>query len=135
MSTFSEIRTGLATNLATITGLRTYSYIPDIINPPVAVAGPASVEYDAAFNRGHDNLLWDVVVIVSRADEKAAQDALDGYCDGTASTSVKTAVESDPTLGGAVINARVTDMTSYQSLAVGETQYLAATFRISILAN
>ena len=38
MSTFSEIRTGLAANLATITGLRTYSYIPDIINPPVAIA-------------------------------------------------------------------------------------------------
>jgi hypothetical protein len=135
VSTFSDIRAGLAANIGAISGLRTYSFIPDVINPPVAIAGPASVEYDAAFNRGHDNLLWDVIVIVSRDSERAAQDALDTYCDATAATGIKTAVESDPTLGGTVINARVTDMTSYQSLAVGETQYLAATFRISILAN
>lgn len=135
MSQFSSIRAGLAANLATISGLRTYSYVPDIINPPIAVAAPSAVEYDAAFKRGHDTLLWDVIVIVSRADEKAAQDALDTYCDKSGSLSVKAAVESDITLGGACIQARVTDLTSYQSLAVGEVQYLAATFRVSIIAN
>lgn len=135
MSTFSGIRSGLAARLATISGLRTYSYIPDQINPPVAVCGPSSVEYDSAFDRGHDTLVWDVVVIVSRADEKAAQDALDGYCDSTSTSSVKAAIEGDRTLGGACIDARVTDLTSYQSLAVGEVQYLAATFRVSIIAN
>ena len=135
MSTFSNIRTGLAANIGNISGLRTYSFIPDVINPPVAIAAPTSVEYDAAFDRGHDSLLWDVIVIVSRDSERAAQDALDSYCDSTAATSIKAAVESDITLGGACIQARVTDMTSYQTLAVGETQYLAATFRIAIIAN
>lgn len=135
MSLFADIRAGLAANLATIPGLRTHSFMPDQINPPVAVAGPVSVTYDAAFNRGHDDLVWEVMVFVGRADERAAQDAMDTYCDATGAYSVKTAIESDPTLGGAVINARVTDMSAYETLAVGEVQYLAATFRISIIAN
>ena len=135
MSTFSGIRSGLAANLARIPGLRTYNYIPDQINPPVAVVGPSSVTYDTAFSRGSDEVVFDAVVIVARADEKAAQDALDTYCDSAGSASVKAAIEYDRTLGGAVIDARVTDLTSYQSLAVGEVQYLAATFRISIVAN
>ena len=135
MSQFSEIRTGLATRLATIPGLRTMNYIPDIVNPPIAIVGPVSVQYDGAFNRGHDNLIWDVVVVVGRQDEKAAQDALDTYCEPNGTTSIKTAIESDITLGGAAISTVVTDLTSYQSLAVGEVQYLAATFRLSIIAN
>lgn len=135
MSLFGDIRTGLATRLATIPGLRTYSYMPDQINPPVAVAGPVSVTYDQAFNRGHDDLVWEVMVFVSRADEKAAQEAMDAYCDYNGTYSIKAAIEGDATLGGAVINARVTDLSSYETLAVGEVQYLAATFRISIIAN
>lgn len=135
MSLFSDIRTGLSTRLATISGLRTTTYIPDNINPPVAIVGPVSVQFDSAFKRGHDTMLWDVVIIVGRADEKSAQDALDGYCDPMNNTGVKAAIEGDRTLGGAVIDALVTEMSSYQSLAVGEVQYLAATFRISIIAN
>lgn len=135
MSLFADIRTGLAANLAAISGLRTYSFMPDNPAPPCAVSLPLSVQYDEAFNRGHDSLEWEVMVLVQNADERSAQAALDAYCDPTSASAVKTAVESDPTLGGAVIDARVTDMTAYQSLAVGEVQYLAATFRISIIAN
>ena len=135
MSLFGDIRTGLANRLSTINGLRVTTFIPDNVNPPVAIVGPVSIQYDAAFNRGHDDLLWDVVVIVGRADEKSAQDLLDCYCDPMDTGGVKYAIERDITLGGKVINTRVTDMTSYQTLAVGEVQYLAATFLLSIIAN
>lgn len=135
MSLFSDIRGGLATRLSTISGLRTYSFMPDNPNPPCAVFMPMSVTFDAAFARGHDDIDFEVMVIVGRADEKSAQDALDGYCDPMNNTGVKAAIEGDRTLGGVVIDARVTEMTSYQSLAVGEVQYLAATFRVSIIAN
>jgi hypothetical protein len=135
MSLFSDIRTGLTTRLATISGLHTHSFIPDQITPPVAIAGPVSVSYDTSYNRALDTLLWDVIIVVGRVDERSAQSALDDYCDPSGSRSVKAAIEADRTLSGYVVDARVTDLTSYQSLAIGEVQYLAATFRISIIAN
>lgn len=135
MSQFGNIRTGLAARLATISGLRTYAYMPDNPVPPCAVTMPLSVSYDTAMNRGLDEIEWEVLVMVVRSDEETAQKALDAYCDPTSASAVKTAVEADPTLGGAVTQAIVTDLTSYQTLAVGEQQYLAATFRISIIAN
>jgi hypothetical protein len=73
-------------------------------------------------------------VIVARADEQAAQTALDAYCASSGAGSVKAAIEADPTLGGAAQTTRVTDLTSYQVLAVNELQYLAATFAVSIIA-
>jgi hypothetical protein len=75
-----------------------------------------------------------VVVIVARADEETAQQYLDAYCASSGAGSVKAAIEGDVTLGGAAQTTRVTDLTSYQVLAVGETQYLAATFSVSIIA-
>jgi hypothetical protein len=43
MATVSELRTGIATNLATIAGLRTAATVPDQINPPIAVVMPNSI--------------------------------------------------------------------------------------------
>jgi hypothetical protein len=42
MAQISELRSGIATNLATITGLRTGATIPDNVNPPFAIIAPAS---------------------------------------------------------------------------------------------
>ena len=35
-ATVSQVATGLATRLATISGLRTYTYQPEQLNPPFA---------------------------------------------------------------------------------------------------
>ena len=134
MTTITALRTGLATRLATISGLRTLNYVPDQINPPVAVVLPSSISYDTTFVRAADEYRFDVVVIVARADEETAQKYLDAYCASSGAGSVKAAVEGDVTLGGAAQTTRVTDLMSYQVLAVGETQYLAATFSVSIIA-
>ena len=52
MALISELRTGLANNLATISGLRTTPTIPDNPSPPIAVILPQGVEYDNTFGRG-----------------------------------------------------------------------------------
>ena len=39
MATIAELRDGLATNLATISGLRTGATIPENVNPPFAIIG------------------------------------------------------------------------------------------------
>ncbi len=54
----TAIRTALATNLGTISGLRTAAEIPDLPNPPIAVVSLDSVTYDQAYakRKGHDEL-------------------------------------------------------------------------------
>ena len=134
MPTFSELRTGLATNLATIAKLRTANLIPDQINPPIAIITPETITYDTAFARGLDEYNFTVLVIVHRVAERSAQSSLDAFCNPTGSTSIKTAIESDRSLGGKAQTLRVTDLRTYQALSVGDVDYLAAEFSVVVYA-
>jgi hypothetical protein len=130
----SLIRQGLATNIATIAGLRTAAEIPDLPNPPIAVVSLSSVEYDGAFNKGLTRYNFTVTVIVGRAAEREAQRRLDAYI-STGASSVKSAVESDKTLGGNAYDCRVVAMNSVGSLNISDTTYLAADFTVAVIAN
>jgi hypothetical protein len=135
MTTLGGIRTGLATRLATISGLRTSSFIPDQINPPVAVVMPSRISFDRAMHRGLDEYEFTVVVLVGRADERIAQTLLDDYCNPTGTSSIKTAIEGDRTLGGVVSDCRVAEMRGISSVLVGDTTYLTAEFVVSVFAQ
>ena len=135
MATLSELRTGLATRLATITGLRTSAQIPEQPNPPQAIVYPQRITYDGAFSRGHDEYLFTILVVVGRAGERSAQTALDAYCSGSGASSIKTAVEADSTLGGKAFDCRVTEMTGQGSLTVGDATYLTAEFTVQVIAT
>ena len=135
MTTLSALRSGIATNLATISGLRTSATVPDDVNPPIAVVAPQGITFDTSFARGLDTYEFNVLVIVGRVDERTAQNLLDGYCNPTGATSIKTAIESDRTLGGEVQDLRVTEMRNYSSVPVGEITYLAAEFVVTVYAT
>ena len=135
MALISELRTGLATNLATISGLRTTPTIPDNPNPPIAVILPQGVEYDNTFGRGMNTYTFAVTVIVGRVSERSGQNALDAYVSSTGSASVKLAIESDKTLGGKAFDLRVIDSRNYGELTVGEVTYLSAEFTVLCYAN
>jgi hypothetical protein len=135
MASISDLRTGLATNLATISGLRTSATVPDSINPPIAVVMPSSINYDTAFARtGGDEFEFIVLVIVGRVDERTAQNRLDAYCSGTGASSIKTAIEIDKTLGGKAFSLRVTSLRNYNQLTVGDITYLSAEFVVQVYA-
>ena len=135
MANVSDLRNGLATNLATISGLRTAATVPDQINPPVAVVIPTSITYDTAFARtGGDEYEFSVMVIVGRVDERMAQNKLDAYCSGTGSQSIKAAIESDRTLGGKAFDCRVTSLRNYNQVSVADVTYLAAEFVVQVYA-
>lgn len=135
MATVSELRTGIATNLATISGLRTSSTIPDQLNPPIAVVVPTSIRYDLAFARtGGDEYEFVITAIVGRVDERTAQNRLDAYCSNSGASSIKAAVESDKTLGGKAFNCRVTDLRNYTQVTVGDATYLAAEFVVQVFS-
>ena len=130
----SLIRQALANNLATISGLRTAAEVPDLPNPPIAIVGLRSVSYDGAFNKGMTTYNFAVTVIVGRAAEREAQRRLDAYI-STGASSVKSAVESDSTLGGNAYDCRVVSMDSVGSLNISDTTYLAADFTVTVIAN
>lgn len=134
MAAIGTIRAGIATNLGTISGLRTSAWVPDVINPPIAIVKPESISYDTSFARGLDTLEFSVLCIVGRVDERTAQATLDAYCATTGTASIKAAIESDPTLGSAISDLRVTEMRNYTSLQAGDVTYLAAEFVVQVFA-
>jgi hypothetical protein len=130
----TQIRSALATNLATISGLRTAAEVPDLPNPPIAIVNLDSVTYDQAFANGMTNYNFTITVIVGRTAERTAQRKLDGYISAGAN-SVKNAVESDKTLGGYAYDCRVVSMNSVGSVTISDTTYLAADFTVTVIAN
>lgn len=135
MASISAIRSGLATNLGTITGLRTGATIPDNVNPPYAIVAPSSVNYHRAFNNALSTYNFTVTMVVGRVSERTSQNNLDAYCSPTGSSSVRVAIESDKTLGGVAFDTIVTGMRNYGSVTIGENTYLAAEFDIAVQAD
>lgn len=135
MASITELREGIATNLATISGLRTAATIPDSPNPPIAIVMFDRVEYHQSYKNGLANYSFSVQVIVARVDERNAQRYLDGYVSTTGASSVLLAIESDKTLGGKAFDCVVSEMSNYGSISVGENTYLAAEFQVQVLAS
>lgn len=133
-ATVSGIRAGLATRLATISGLRVSATIPDQPNPPQAVVSLDSIDYDKAFNRGHDEYRWTVTLVIGRVSERTAQDRMDTYLAPSGASSIKTAIEADQSLGGAAVAVRVTSVVGVQSVTVGDITYLAANVAVLVYA-
>lgn len=135
MASITALRSGIATNLATISGLRTASTIPDNVNPPYAIVIPNGVDYHKAFANGLNTYTFTVTVVVGRVSERSAQNLLDAYCSPTGTASIKGAIESDRTLSGTAFDCVVTGMRNYGSTVIGENTYLAAEFDLVVQAN
>jgi len=132
MADLSAIRQALADKMGNVYGLRSSATMPDAPRPPQAVILPDRIEYDLDMSRGADTFFFLVTVIVGRADDRAAQNNLDRFVSGT--DSIKAAIEADMTLGGVVNFARVTEMTNYRQINVGDTIYLGAEFEVEVVA-
>lgn len=125
----AAVRLGIETRLATISGLQTRERVGDNADPPVAMVWLDSpVEFDEAMGRGLDMYPWKVFVLVCRADAEEAQTLLDPYVRATGSTSVKTAIEGDRTLGGTVSTCRVTRVADIDVFEIAGIKYLCAEF-------
>lgn len=134
MATVTELRNALAVRLATISGLRTAATIPDQINPPIAIVSLDTIVFDQAFHRGLDEYRFTITVVVGRISERTGQSRLDAYLAPSGSSSIKTAIEGDTSLGGVAQTLRVTEMTGLASAAEAEDIYLTATFSVTVYA-
>lgn len=132
--TIAQLRSGLATNLATISGLRTSPELIDNPSPPVALVNLESVDYDQAYQSGLTLYNFSITVIVGRSAEREMQRKLDSYIQPDGAASVKIAVESDRTLSGSAQDLRVTNAGSIGSIQINDQTYLAAEFTVTVYA-
>ena len=122
MASLSSIRSGIATNLGNISTLTVFGFVPD------------SIEYDTAMARGADTYTIPVFLYVSRVDAQDAQDTLDAFLASSGSSSVKTQIESDVTLGGVANSARVVEADNYGVYSINNIDYLGCEFTVEVIA-
>jgi hypothetical protein len=134
-TTITDLRDGLATNLATVTGLRTSAEVPDNPSPPIAIVQLQRVVFDGAFKGGMTTYEFLVSVVVGRVAEREAQRRLDAYASSSGESSIKLAIESDRTLGGECFDLRVSEMQNIGAVLLGEASYLAADFAVTVYAE
>ena len=130
----SDLRTGLANNLKTISGLRVLETLPDVVNPPVAMIGLTKVAYNRQNNQSMSEYTFKVTVIVGRVSERTAQNTLDILvAPGTG--SIKAAVESDRSLGGNAYEVYLAELSAYGAITVNGIDYLSAEFSVQVFAR
>ena len=135
MASLSSIRSGIATNLGNISSLTVFGFVPDSIEPPTAVVGVVdNIEYDTSMSRGADTYTIPVFLYVSRVDAQDAQDTLDAFLASSGSSSVKTQIESDVTLGGVANSARVVEADNYGVYSINNIDYLGCEFTVEVIA-
>ena len=133
-ATVSQVTDGLKARLATVTGLRTFAYQPEQVNPPVAFPVLDSIDYHRAFGGGDVQMRFTIIVIVGRYLDRVAHTNLDGFLSFSGATSLRAAIEGDKTLGG-VANTLVMDSSlSIGSLAIAEAEFLQVSFSVLVHA-
>jgi hypothetical protein len=130
----SQLRQGLATNLQTISGLRVVETLPDLVNPPMAMIGLTKVSYNQQNQRSMAEYAFQVTVVVGRVSERTAQALLDVLV-APGSGSIKYAIESDRTLGGAAYEVFVPELSAYGAVSINGIDYLSAEFSVQVFAR
>lgn len=136
MPSLEDIRTGLATNLAGVTGLAESPYLLSNPTPPACEIQPGPIEYDQAFRRGLDRWTLTVRVFVGPSSDIGAQKRLDTMLAPAGTDSIKAALESDRTLGGMVDDLQVTRCEGYRVFVrEGAPSVLGAEWTVVVLAE
>lgn len=136
MAALATIRAGIAANLSTISGLNASAYVRSKPPLPAAEVEPDGTTYDLAMGRGLDRMKMRVRVFVGLISDTGAQKRLDLMLASTGATSVKTAIEADRQLGGAVADLRVTGVSGYRIYgADGPSPVLGAEWDIEVLTS
>jgi hypothetical protein len=133
-ATVSEVATGLKTALSAITGLRTFSYQPEQLNPPMAFPVLNQVNYHGAMGGGLVTMDWTIQVVVGRYVDRVAHTTLDGYLSFSGATSIRAALELDKTLGGKVQNLILSSSANISSLEQDDADFLQISSTLTVYA-
>lgn len=139
MADVTTLANALVANVKTISDLarRTYAYEPAILKEPLAwvVLDPDGT--GGEFDQVLGNVAWWSFVVTAIAGRAAADNLAMGrvyaYVSSTGTKSLKRAIETDVTLGGAAHTLLVEDP-QVDSVASDGAEYLAARVRVRVLA-
>lgn len=136
MSSVSAIADGLKARLATISGLRAYSYQPEQLNPPFAYPVLNGVTYHQTMGMGNavTQYDWSVYVVVGRWVDRVAITNLDGFISPTGATSIRAALEGDLTLGGACQDLIVASSANISALEQEDAEFMQVSYSVTIYA-
>lgn len=124
-----------------ITSINAFGYCPDSVPEPCFYAGEVEIDFDRAFQRGMDELRITCRLLVSRADDRSGQAALDRYLAGSGPDSVKAAIEAargapgQPALGGLCDDLHLMRVQGYRMYQVGEVQFYGAELIVRIIGE
>ena len=134
-----DIAVAIENALGTITGLRTFPYLPDTFTPPVALVNIDLVEYHGSFQGGDVTHEFTVFLIVDRTVDRTAIASLEAYMSQAGSnspSSIQGAIEADPTLGGIVSSLKVEKAGPVAPITVpgSEVVFLSVPFIVQVHA-
>jgi hypothetical protein len=131
-ATVTQVMDGLKTSLGAISGLRSFSYQPDQLNPPMAFPVLNSVSYHRAFNGGDVVFNCSIFVIVGRYTDRTADALLDLYLSYSGASSIRAAIEADKTLGGICQTLIVNSSAEVTSLNSADAEFLEIQFKVEV---
>lgn len=134
-ATVTQVSTGIKNRLATISGLRAFSYQPDQMNtPPFAYPELNQVDYHRAFQGGNVTMNWTIHVIVGRWTDRTAFAALDQYLSYDGAKSIRACLEADKTLGGVCQTLVLTSGADVTSVGEGGAEFLEVQMTLTVHA-
>lgn len=131
-ATATQVLTGLKNRLATINGLRVFSYQPPNITAPMAFPVITQVNYHRAMNGGLVVYECVVYVIVGRYTDDRANADIDGYLAFSGPKSIRAAIEGDETLGGVAQSLTVASSTDLTALQQADAEYLQVATQVTV---
>ena len=133
-ATVLQVADGIKARLATITGLRSFSYQPEQLNPPFAYPVLNSVDYHGAMSGGLVTMNWTVYVVVGRYTDRNAFAILDNYLSYSGAQSVRACIEGDRTLGGVCQNLILSSSSNISSLEQDDADFLTISSTLTVYA-
>jgi|LakMenEpi03Aug12_release.lakeMendotaPanAssembly.Ray.scaffolds.fasta_scaffold03160_41 hypothetical protein len=131
-ATSTQVMDGLKARLATVSGLRTFDYQPEQVNPPLAFPSITGINYYNAFRGGDVQFTVDITVVLGRYTDRVTFARLDEFTSFSGASSIRAALEGDSTLGGVCSDLIVESASAVGSLAVDGAEFLAVTFAVTV---
>ncbi|MFC7380890.1 hypothetical protein [Sphaerisporangium rhizosphaerae] len=124
-----------------IPSLNCFGYVPDDVPEPCFYSGEVEIDFDKTFGRGMDEIAVTCRLLVSRADDRSGQEALDKYLAGSGPDSIKQAIETgrgapgQSALGGLADDLHVQRVQAYRQYLVGDRTYYGAEIVVRIIGR
>jgi hypothetical protein len=130
----SQVGDAIKTKLATISGLRTYAFQPEQLNPPFAYPELTQITYHRSMGLGDVEMQWTINVVVGRYTDRTANELLDEFLSPTGAKSVRAVIESDRTLGGVVQTVILSSAADVTALNEADANFLQVQYQLTVHA-